>query len=235
MPVGDGDVAGVAEAAESGNAMDKAVRNSGRGHEMFDGVDGADGDCSLERREGVHFLPEADGVAEFPFGDGAQPRMMLAQNERKSFGLEAGLIALENCTADIFALQREFAAIDGKVGADGEADQIDRVRHGPCFVEIVDAPDEAALDVAPGAEVLDVQIADGENFRGLGELGTNLRPKLRPAVVSGAEEREEFFLHASVFEAKISLFEVSSLAEPGLKVAGGFDDVHAGNNSGGVR
>jgi hypothetical protein len=38
-----------------------------------------------------------------------------------------------------------------------------------------------------------------------------------------------------VFEAKIFLLEMSALAEPGFKVAGGFDDVHAGNNSGGVR
>ena len=43
MPVGDGDVAGMAEAAESGNAVGETIGDAGSGHEVLDGVDGADG------------------------------------------------------------------------------------------------------------------------------------------------------------------------------------------------
>ena len=71
---------------------------------------------------------------------------------------------------------------DGQMGADRQADEIVGVGHGMGFVEIVDAPDEAALDVAPGAEILDMQVADGQHVRGLGKIGTDLRPDLRPAI-----------------------------------------------------
>ena len=147
--------------------------------------------------------------------------------------LDAFAIAFEHGAADVFAFEGKTSGFDGEVGADGEADQIDGVGHGPGFVEVVDAPDQAAFDVAPGAEIFDVKIADGKDVRSLGQFGTDLGPELRPAVVSGAEEGEEFRLHVGVFEAEVFLIEVSALGEPGFELAGGFDDVHAGNDSDG--
>jgi hypothetical protein len=62
VPVGDGDVAGVAEAAESGDAVHQTIADGRTGHEMFEGIDGADGSFGLEGGERVHFLPEARGL-----------------------------------------------------------------------------------------------------------------------------------------------------------------------------
>ena len=39
------------------------------------------------------------------------------------------------------------------------------------FVKVVDAPDQPLLRIPPGAEVLNVQIADAEHRRGGGQLG----------------------------------------------------------------
>src|SRR5271168_847739 len=75
VPVGDGEVAGVAEAAESGGAVGEAIGDVGCGHEVLEGVDGADGAFGFEGGEGVHFLPEVDGLAEYAFGDATEPLM----------------------------------------------------------------------------------------------------------------------------------------------------------------
>ncbi len=52
-----------------------------------------------------------------------------------------------------------------QVRAYGEANQIVGVGHRVGFVKIVDTPDEAAFDVAPGAEILDMQIAHSQHLR----------------------------------------------------------------------
>src|SRR5271154_6056052 len=78
VPVGDGYVASVAEAAESGGAVGQAVRDVGCGHQVLESVDGADGALGFQGGEGVHFLPEVDGIAEFAFGDAAEPLMLFS-------------------------------------------------------------------------------------------------------------------------------------------------------------
>ena len=80
-----------------------------------------------------------------------------------------------------------------------------------------------------------MKIANGENVRGFGEIGTDLGPDLRPAVEGGAEECEKFLLHAEVFEAEILLVEMSALRQPGFELAGRFNHVHAGNDSRGEK
>ena len=76
-----------------------------------------------------------------------------------------------------------------------------------------------------------MKVTDREDVRSFREIGTNLRPQLRKAIVSGAEEREKLRLHASVFQAKVFLVEVSAEAQPFFKIARSFDDIHAGNDS----
>ena len=71
---------------------------------------------------------------------------------------------------------------DRQERAGGQPHQVVGVRHRVGFVEVVDAPDQPAFGVAPGAEVLHVQIADAEHDRGGGQLGADLRPALDPAV-----------------------------------------------------
>src|ERR1700678_3535755 len=85
VPVGDGNKACVTETSESGGTVGEAIANAGGGHEMFDGVDGADGGFALKRRQRVHFFPEADGVTKFVFGDDAQPGVTFPKNKRTTF------------------------------------------------------------------------------------------------------------------------------------------------------
>jgi len=235
VPIGDRDIAGMAEAAESGDAVGEAVRNAGRGHEMFDGIDGADGGFGFESRERIHFLPETDGITEFALGDEAQPLMLLAEHKRATLFAQAFAITFEQGAADIFAFKGKTSGFDGEMGADGKTNQIDGVSHGPGFVEIVDAPDEAAFDITPRTKIFYVEIADGEDVRSFGEIGADLGPELRPAVVSGAKEGEKLRLHAGMFEAEVFLIDTSAQGQPCFKIARGFDDVHAGNDSDGKK
>jgi hypothetical protein len=85
---------------------------------------------------------------------------------------------------------RQSIGADREQRAGREAHEIDRVGHRMRFVEIVDAPHQAAFGIAPGAEILDMQIADGEKRRRRGELGTGLGIERRPAIEGCAQERE---------------------------------------------
>jgi len=76
-----------------------------------------------------------------------------------------------------------------------------------------------------------VEIADGENVRGFRQIRTNLRPELRPTVVCGTKKGEKLHLHSGMFEAEVFLVEVSAQGQPVFKMAGRFNDVHAGNDS----
>ena len=139
--------------------------------------------------------------------------MLFAEDEGASLLLHAFAIAFEHCSADVLAL---------------ETNQINGVGHGAGFVKIIDAPDQAAFHITPGAEVFHVKIADRENVRRVRQFRADLRPELGPAIVRRAKEREEFVLHASVFEAEVLLVEVHALGKPFLEVPSGLDDVHAG-------
>src|SRR5277367_5292781 len=100
VPIGDGNVAAVAEAAESGNSMSNSILDAGGGHEVFDGVDSADWDCGLQGRESVHLLPEADGIAKFIFGDEAEPNMGFGENEGSAFFVDALGVTVEDGVTD---------------------------------------------------------------------------------------------------------------------------------------
>ena len=104
--------------------------------------------------------------------------------------------------------------LDGQIGAGKEANQVNGVGGGPGFVEIVDAPDEAAFEVAPGAEILDVQITDGEDLGSAGEFGADDRPPLGPAVKGGAEERKSGESHVAVLEVDVRADELDVARGP---------------------
>src|SRR5579859_302388 len=92
-----------------------------------------------------------------------------------------------------------------QMSADCETDQIVCEGQSVSLVEVVDAPDQPPFGIAPGSEVLDVQIADGQHGRGFSQVGTDFWPQLSPAVGGRSEVREDSRLHAGVFEAEISL------------------------------
>ena len=163
MPIGEGNVAGVAQAAKSRHAVRQAVSNSGRGHKMLDCIDGADRRLAFQSAQPIHFLPEANRIAQLAFGNEAQPLMFFAQHEGAALVAQAFAITFERGVTDVFFFERQLSRLDGKMGAHREPHQIDGVGHRPRFIEVVDTPDEAAFDVPPGAEVFHMEIANRED------------------------------------------------------------------------
>src|SRR5258708_21558392 len=111
--------------------------------------------------------------------------------------------------------------------ARGNEYQIERVRGGPGFIQIVHAPDEASFFVAPRPEVFDMQIAYTQYGWGFRQMSANLRPELQPAVEGGAEERESGFRHVLVLEREILPNDRELPGQPVLEIGRGFEDVHA--------
>jgi len=120
VPISNSNKAGVAETAQSGDAMSEAISNAGRRQKMFDGIDGADGSFGLQRTERVHFLPETDGIAQLAFGDQAQPLVLFAENESSTMVSHAFAIALEHSVANVFALEGKIPGLDREMSADGK-------------------------------------------------------------------------------------------------------------------
>ena len=108
----------------------------------------------------------------------------------------------------------QLLGIDGEMRAGGQAHQIDGVGHAADFVEVVHAPDEPAFDVAPGAEILHVQIAHREQLGSIGAFRADLRIQLRPAIECGAEEREDRFPHQPVLERQIFRHDFQLMRQP---------------------
>lgn len=227
VPVGDGDVAGVAEASQSGNAMGNAVVEIAVGHQMFDGVDGADRHVGFYRGQSIHLGPKMNRVAQFTLSDAAQPFVLLSQDKRQAALAHTVAIAFKNRIADIGSLQGEMAGLSGEVSADGQAYKVVGVGERMSFVKIVDTPDQAAFGVAPGAKIFNVEIADGEYVRCLREIGTDLRPDLCPAVVRGSQKGKDSLFHAGVLQAEIFFDQIGAEGQPFFEAVGGFDDIHA--------
>src|SRR5712671_3162081 len=89
-----------------------------------------------------------------------------------------------------------------------QADQILSISQRPGFVEIINAPDQAAFAIAPSAEIFYVKIAHRQYMRRLGQIGADSWPKLCPAVVGGAQKWKDRSFHAAVFEMKVLLDDV---------------------------
>src|SRR5450631_964643 len=119
---------------------------------MLEGISSTDGDPALDGRKSIDLCPEVDWVTQFALGYLPKPVVVLAQHERQTLLVEALVVAPENCVADIFPFERQVADLSGQVRTDGEAHQIVGIGHGMGFVEIIDAPDQTALRVTPGAE-----------------------------------------------------------------------------------
>ncbi len=54
-----------------------------------------------------------------------------------------------------------------EMGAHRKANQIVGVGDGVGFIKVIDSPDQAAFDVAPGTKILHVQITDSQDLRSL--------------------------------------------------------------------
>jgi len=112
-------------------------------------------------------------------------------------------IALFDGVGRFAARHLKVFAVNCQIRARSEANEVECIRAGEGFVEIVNAPDEAAFGVAPRAEVLDVEIADSEDGWSLGEFLAGFRPVLEPAIKRGAEEGERILRHECMFERDV--------------------------------
>src|SRR5208283_4669308 len=151
--------------------------------------------------------------------------MVLGENERPAAPGDGIAIALLDGARGFLAGEGEVLFIDGQIGAGKQANEVHGIGGGPSFIEIVDAPDEAALEVAPGAEIFDVQIADGENLGSAGEFGADDGPQLRPAIEGSAEEGKSVESHVAVLQSNVRTDEPDVARGPFFKVGGGVDDV----------
>ena len=81
-------------------------------------------------------------------------------------------------------------------------DEINGVGGGPCLIKIVYTPDQAAFEVAPGSEIVDVQIPDGQDPRGAREFRANKRPPLGQPIKRRAEKGEGGLGHVGVLQVE---------------------------------
>src|SRR6185369_12099110 len=121
--------------------------------------------------------------------------MLFGKDKRLSALFERLGIAGEDGFASANGRRGEMSNFDRDRGACPEPDQVQRIRKWESFIEIVDAPDEAAFGITPGAEVGYVQVSDSEDHRSFTRLGTKLRKKLHPAIERRAEERKRILRH----------------------------------------
>src|SRR5262249_40803252 len=154
-PVCDRDETLPAEAAAALAAPAHPDAIDVRGHALLQGL----GDRGLWRRLLVflHFLPEFFRLALARFGVRPEPRLAFEQQGRLRF-LQAMAMAAQ------YGFRRCLVA-DGtgtircELRAGDEANEVEHIGHLGGFVEIVDAPDKTTIAVAPGAEVLQMQVA----------------------------------------------------------------------------
>src|ERR1700756_2461897 len=108
-----------------------------------------------------------------------------------------------------------------------EANEVIGVSKRVGLIEVVYTPDQAALNVAPCTEILDVKIANSERARSFGEIAADIGPELSPAIVGGAEEREDGRFHGGVLQAEIFFDNRRAIGEPPFIAARGLNDIHS--------
>jgi len=171
----------------------------------------------------IEFLPELLAVfRRHPHGV-AQPFVMTVEHERLRRP-QALLVSCGDAVADRHVGDPRNCR---QHGAGGEADEIQHVGHLGGFVEVVDAPDEPPLRVAPGAEVLDMDVADRQRMRCALELRARGVDRLGPAPIGGAQELERVGRHLLVFGVQVVLDHIVKLsAQPVFVLLGGMKNVH---------
>jgi hypothetical protein len=146
----------------------------------------------------------------------AQRRMTLLEHEWVAAGFEIFGIALEHDIGSSGVVDGESVLALGEDGARDQANEIDGIGHAGDFIEIIDAPDETSLSIAPRSEILHVQIADRNHPWRLGEVGTRLPPQGGPAIERPSQKREDRVPHLLMFQCEVGLNDVDAFMEPAL-------------------
>ena len=152
--------------------------------------------------------------------------MLLFQHERDATVLDAFQITFQQRITDVFLPERQVPRLGGQVRANSKPNQVVWIGKRVGFVEIIDSPDETALDVAPSAEILHVQVTDCQHPRSFRLIGTHFRPELCPAIKCGAEKWEDRQLHVGMLEVEILLDDLGAFRQPFLELPRRLDYVH---------
>ena len=170
----------------------------------------------------AELLPELPGFQLGPDRVGTQPGLPLVQ-QRRLRNLQTLEITSDQDGRGLAVIHR---AIRSDPDAGREPDQIEHIGHHGRFVEIVDAPDETAVGVTPGAEIFQMQIADAEYLRRIHQVRAPGADFLRPAEIGCPQEHEGVGLHQFVFGLDIVGDDVALRRQPGLVVGVVFDKGH---------
>src|SRR6202158_3473866 len=100
--------------------------------------------------------------------------MTFGQNKGPAVALQLPGISFQYCFTRIGRAKRKMTCRDCQMCAYCKSHQVVRVRQSERFIEIIDAPDQPALLVAPGAKVLNVQIANRQHERSFGKVSAEL-------------------------------------------------------------
>jgi hypothetical protein len=111
-----------------------------------------------------------------------------------------------------------------------QADEIDGEGHLGGLVEVVYAPHQAAVLVPPGAEVLQMDVADGKGGRCLRQVRADLEDGFGPAPKGAAQEDERALCHLLVLARQVLLDHLAAqlLAHPAFIGAYGLLNVRHG-------
>jgi hypothetical protein len=122
----------------------------------------------------------------------AQPHMLAIEYEGfRSF--EPARVAIQDARAN--RLERNLIGRRRQRGAGRQPQRIEDVGHFGGFVVVVDAPDDAAFLVGPGAENFQMDVADRQHSRSVGDIGTKAENGLGPAPIGGAQKGEGAVAH----------------------------------------
>src|ERR1019366_1954778 len=109
---------------------------------------------------------------------------------------------------------------------DAQSHQIIGIRQRVSFIEIVDAPGQAAKSVPPCAEACYVQIANRQHGRRLVQLRANFRKQLCPPVKCAAEKLNRTLRHQLVLVRELILHHRNVAADPCLEIFRRRQNIH---------
>ena len=144
--------------------------------------------------------------------------MALFKNKRIPTVFEVFRIPLEHshcCFARIDG-QPIFAFCEG--GARDEPGEVNGIGHRGDFVEVIDAPDQPTLGIAPSSEILDMEIPHPQHPGCLGEVRAHISPQRSPPIEGRSQKREERGRNLFVFQLEIRFDDSDVLFEPTLIV-----------------
>src|SRR5271165_2166571 len=107
--------------------------------------------------------------------------MMLCEDHGLAARIDAPGKTFEQRVARISAVNRKVRPFHRQMGTGGETDQVQGERQRVDFIEIVDTPYQASFNIAPGSEVLHMQVANCQDVQALSPRFLPLAPKLHPA------------------------------------------------------